>query len=507
MNAIAAGEKQSSSARAARSCSGPLAIVDIGSNSIRLVIYENISRAPAVVHNEKAICAIGRNMVTSARLNDDGIALALEALARFRMLADAHNVQHREAMATAAARDAENGQAFIRLAERAWGGPIRVLSGEEEARLAAEGVLSGIPDADGLVADLGGGSLDMVTLKSGTTGAALTLPFGPLRLMDMAKGDMEKARAFVDKGLHVLDGIESLRGLPLYAVGGAWRSLARVDMDETGYPLHVLHDYRIPAARVLKLCRVVSRLSKKSFDKMKIVSRRRAETMPYGAVVLERLLMAAGLSEVVISAYGLREGLLHAKLSPEERAKDPLVEFAAAENARVSRAPAHAGELSGWIAPLFSAETEEERRIRHAVCLFSDIGWRRHPDDRAFGVFSQILNAPYAGAGHRTRALIATALFHRYSGDEDFPQAGGARALLSPEDNVLARRIGLALRLGFALSSSAVGELAHYRLRLTPAKVVLDVPRRREAVAGDPVQKRLYALAAILGRKGEIVIG
>lgn len=486
---------------------GPLAVVDIGSNSVRLVIYESISRTPAVVHNEKAVCGIGRNMVTNHSLHEGGIAMALEALGRFRMLADAYKVKHRVAVATAAARDAENGRDFIADAARVWGGPIRILSGQEEAGLAAEGVLAGIPDADGLVGDLGGGSLDMVTVKSGATGAAVTLPYGPLRLMDLSKGNPDKARALVDSGLHVLEELDSLRGRSLYAVGGAWRSLARVDMETESYPLHVLHDYRIPAARALKLCRVVSGLSKKSLDKMKVVSRRRADALPYGAVVLERLIMAAGLKEVVISAYGLREGLLHAQLAQEERDKDPLIEFARATNARLARAPAHGEELFAWLTPLFPDEAPEQVRIRHAACHFSDIGWRRHPDDRALGSFDEVVTAPFAGADHRVRAIIATAVFHRYAGAENFPWAATAHDLLTADDEAVARRIGLGARLGFALSASAVGELSHYSLRLTPGKLLLEVPDARSAIAGDPVQKRLGALAAALGRKGEIRLG
>ena len=134
----------------------------------------------ATLQNEKSICAIGRDMVTTGRLHAEGCAAALEALARFRMIADGLNVEMREAVATAAARDASNGAEFIRRAESAWGSPIRVLAGEDEARIAAEGVVAGIPDADGLAADLGGGSLDMVTVKGGKTGDAYTLPFGPL---------------------------------------------------------------------------------------------------------------------------------------------------------------------------------------------------------------------------------------------------------------------------------------------------------------------------------------
>lgn len=493
--------------RPRRRVRGPVAVVDIGSNSVRLVVYESQSRAPSTVHNEKSICGIGRDMVTTGRLHGGGMALALEVLARFKLLADGLQVTIREAVATAAARDAANGQDFVRRAEAAWGAPVRVLSGEEEARLAAEGVLAGIPDADGLVADLGGGSLDMVSVKGGRMAEAHTLPFGPLRLMDLAKGSANKARDLVDEGLGGIAGLRSLEKRALYAVGGIWRSFARVDMDEHDYPLHVLQHYAIPRARALRLCQVLSVQSRKSLDRLRSVSRRRAELLPYGAIVLERVLLATRVDEIVVSAYGLREGLLHAQLAPDERAKDPLLEFAHGANERLSRAPAHAHEMIPWMAPVFAGESAELRRIRHAACLFSDIGWRLHPDDRAIGTYNQVLHAPFAGADHRARALIATSVFHRYSGDEEVPRNLVVEDLLDREDEELALRIGLAARLAFALSASATGEIGTTKLRLTPSKLLLDVPRRREMIAGEPVLKRLGALATSLGRKGEILIG
>ncbi len=342
--------KAASLSRGAGKARGPAAIVDICSNSVRLVVYETASRVAATLQNEKTICAIGRDMVTSGRLHAEGCVAALAALARFRVIADGLNVESREAVATAAARDAVNGAEFIARAEKAWGGPIRILAGEDEARIAAEGVVAGIPDADGLAADLGGGSLDMVTVKGGKTGAAVTLPFGPLRLMDQSKGDPDKARDIVDKGLKNIPGLSAPA---LYAVGGAWRSFARVDMEEQNYPLHVLQHYIIPRGRALRLCRLLAGLSKDSLRKVKVVSKRRAESLPYGAVVLERLLEQSDIKDVVISAYGLREGLLFRGLGAEERAKDPLVEFARATNLRTARVPAHAEEMIRWTAPLF----------------------------------------------------------------------------------------------------------------------------------------------------------
>jgi len=432
--------------------------------------------------------------------------MALEALARFRMLADGLNANVREAVATAAARDASNGADFVRRAEAAWGAPVRVLSGEDEARLAAEGVIAGIPGADGLVADLGGGSLDMVSVRGGKTGDAYTLPFGPLRLMDGARGDADRARKLVDEGLSRLD-LRGMKDRSLYAVGGIWRSFARVDMEAINYPLHVLQEYEIPRNRALRLCKVLSGLSRKSVEKMKVVSKRRAESLPYGAIVLERLLLSCDLKSIVVSAFGLREGLLFARLTPEERALDPLIDFAEGMNTRQARSSAHAQEMFDWMSPIFNDETPDMRRVRRAVCLFSDIAWRRHPDDRALGAFSQVLTAPFSGTDHRGRALIATSVFHRHSGDEDFPREIANAELLNADDEARALRMGLACRLAFSLSGSSSGALPHYVLRVTPAKIILEVPRRQEAIAGEPVQKRLGSLAAAFGRKGEILIG
>jgi exopolyphosphatase / guanosine-5'-triphosphate,3'-diphosphate pyrophosphatase len=486
---------------------GPVAVVDIGSNSVRLVVYEGLTRAPSTVHNEKAICSIGRDMVTTRKLNAPGMELALQVLARFKILADGLQVTIREAVATAAARDADNGQDFIRRAEAAWGSPIRVLAGEEEANLAAEGVLAGIPDADGLAADLGGGSLDMVTVKGGRMGEAYTLPFGPLRLLDLAKGSANKARDLVDEGLAAIPNLRALEKRSLYAVGGIWRSVARVDMEQHAYPLHVLQHYEIPRSRALRLCDLLSLQSRKSLDMMKSVSKRRAELLPYGAIVLERVLLATKVDRIVVSAYGLREGLLHAGLDASERDKDPLIDFATGANARMSRSPAHAQEMIQWTAPVFADESAELRRIRVAACLFSDIGWRLHPDDRAIGTYNQVLHAPFAGADHRTRALIATSVFHRYSGDEEVPRELRVEDLLDKDDEALALRIGLACRLAFAISASATGELGHTKLRVTPSKLILDVPKRREMIAGEPIAKRLGGLAGCMDRKGEILIG
>jgi exopolyphosphatase/guanosine-5'-triphosphate,3'-diphosphate pyrophosphatase len=492
-------------ARSAPAETAPVAVVDIGSNSVRLVIYDGALRRALVLHNEKTICAIGRNMVRTGKLHEGGTEMALGALARFKVLSQGFGVRTIDAVATAAARDASNGAEFVAKAESALGAPIRILSGGDEARIAAEGVLAGLPEADGLAADLGGGSLDMVTIEDGKPGTAISLPFGPLRLMDVADDNLKKARNIVGDELEKAK-LGNLKGKALYAVGGIWRALARLDMDYENYPLHVLHHYTIPSSHALKLCRVVSGLSKKSLERMPSVPKRRAEALPYGALVLEQMIQAFGLKEVVVSSYGLREGLLQQLLSEDERAKDPLIEFARDINARESRVSAHADELFTWMTPLFPKETAAERRIRRAICYLVDMGWRRHPDDRASGTFQQVLRGAYAGADHHERVLMATAVYYRYAGEDEFPEETNVGGLLGPERAVLSLRIGLAARLAFGLSGSIAGQLPAMPLHLTAQTLALELPAKRQALLADTVTKRLNNLAEAFGRRPQTVI-
>lgn len=485
--------------------SGRVGVIDIGSNSVRFVIYDRLARTPVTVHNEKTICSIGRNVANTGLLYKEGCDLALASLARYRLLAERLGVTERIAVATAAARDALNGPQFVRDAEAAWGAPVRILSGEEEARLAGQGVAAALPGADGVVGDLGGGSLDMIRLKGGkTSGRAVSLPFGPLRLSDMAKGDVEKARKMVETRLVDLSPFWPSGEKSFYAVGGIWRALARVDMERELYPLHVLQHYCIPRERAIALCNLISRQGRKSLELMTVISKRRAVMLPFGAVVLSAALAAGRFKDVVVCAGGLREGLIYDRLTDAEKNSDPLIDFVVGVNQRLSRAPGHAADMVRWTDPLFSDETAEEKRLRQAALYLCDIGWRRHPDYRAPGSYAEVLNMPFGGVTHPGRVFLATAVFHRYCGYTEVPQHLDPPGLLPHEEELRALRTGLAARLAFDLSGSAPGELPFYRLLTPPGRLLLLVPKDRAMVADEAVLRRLKNLAAAMDRKGEI---
>jgi exopolyphosphatase / guanosine-5'-triphosphate,3'-diphosphate pyrophosphatase len=477
----------------------PVAVVDIGSNSVRLVIYDRLWRSPATLFNEKSLCAIGRNMVSTGKLNEDGSEAAIAALKRFREITAALGIAKVDGVATAAVRDARNGNEFVARARDALGSPIRILTGEEEARLATEGVLAAIPDAEGVVGDLGGGSLELGYVSNGKLAEGLTLPFGPLRLMDASNEKIERARAIVDEGLERVAGIEKLKGKALYAVGGVWRNIARIHMEDQQHPIRVLHHYEMPRDKAVTFTQFVSGLSRKSLESVAGATRRRAEAIPYGAVVMERLLKVAKLDRVVISAFGLREGVLFAKLAAEERAKDPLLAACEEMAVRTGREAALGRALDKWTAPLFADLDKSTDRLRRAACFLADTGWRGHPDHRAEQSFNEVLNAPFIGIDHPGRALLALTMFHRYGGSDE-RVVKRLQRFVGEDVARTARTIGLALRAAMVMAGPAPGLLNETSVKLTPNSLVVNIPKAHQGLVAEAITKRLDALAQVLDR-------
>lgn len=486
----------------------PVGIVDIGSNSVRLVVFERLARNPNPLFNEKVLCAIGRNMVSTGRLDPAGLEAAYETLGRFRAIAESLGIKRLEVVATAAARDASNGREFVAKAQSICGSPVRILSGEEEAELAALGVLSGIPDADGVAGDLGGGSLELVPVAKGAiAGAGVTLPIGPLRLMDAAQGRIERARSIVDDQLRNVPGLDRLKGRTLYAVGGVWRNIGRIHMAVSRYPLHVLHHYEMSRSEALKFADLLAHQSRKSLERMAAVTKRRAEAVPYGAVVMARLLKVTEIDRVVISAYGVREGVLQSKLAPALRTADPLLETCREWSERQGRGPENGARIFRFLGPLFADETAAERRLREAACLLSDVGWRNHPDYRAEITFNEILQGGLAGTDHPGRVLVALSVFRRYAAEEEEPEQNAkAPRLLSGEQRLLADRIGFGARLAYVLCGPATDVLAECGIKLTPKELTLRLPKKREGLWGEAVEKRLIALANAFDRSPRLNI-
>jgi exopolyphosphatase / guanosine-5'-triphosphate,3'-diphosphate pyrophosphatase len=485
-----------------------IGVVDIGSNSIRLVVFDRLSRAPLPLFNEKILSGLGRGLGETGRLSEEGVVSALDNLTRFAALAHAMGLRHLGVLATAAVRDAENGREFVDAVRARSGLKPRILSGAEEAEMSAAGVTAGIPDAHGVMGDLGGGSLELVRLNRGRSGPHATLPFGPLRLREALDNDGKgRVRDVIDEALHGLGWLRSAKGRAFYAVGGAWRGIARLHMDHVGYPLRVIQNYALSLEAAEEFIGLLAGMGRESLLRIGRVPRKRLEGLPVAALVLGRVLREMRPSELVFSAFGLREGYVHQRLAPAQRAKDPLLDACEAVAARHPRFDLDGAALDTWIAPLFRKSPAAFRRLRLATCILADFAWTEHPDYRADIAFRRTLHMPLSAIDHAGRAFLAMALYTRYDGTQGSDLTRPAWRLLDETQLSEAWRVGLALRLAFSLSAGAKGILRRTSIEGDGGKLRLRLPNALRALAAETVERRLAALADALDKKATIEFG
>lgn len=483
-----------------------IAVVDVGSNSVRLVVFDGVARSPAYFFNEKVLCGLGRGLARTGRLDPDGRARALATLRRFAALAERMEVGALEAVATAAVREAADGPDFVAEVQRETGLAVRIASGDDEARLSAQGVLLGWPEAEGLVADMGGASMELARIGSGRVGARVTTRLGPLPLRDRGLAG-EALVAAIDAELRA-----ARRALPgpvpqLYLVGGSWRSLGRIHMARAGYPLSVLHEYAMEPGALRAEAQWMARQTPEHLDSLADISSARAEVLPLAAVVLDRLVAVLDPGRVAISGYGLREGLLWEHLPPALRMLDPLLEACRYMEARNARFPGFGDELFAWLRPVVADLDAERLRLAEASCLLHDVNWRVHPDYRPDMGFETITRASMAGIDHAGRVFVGLALYHRYRSSRGGLPKAAALGLLSPALQAQAERVGRAMRLGAMLSGSAPGGLDRAPVRLTRDELVLTLAGDMRELAGEVVEKRLVSLARVIGRAPRLVLG
>ncbi len=487
----------------------PVAVIDIGSNSVRLVVYEQLSRSPTQLFNEKAFCGLGKGVGATGHLRADSIDAALAALRRFRVLVREMAVRSLYVFATAAVRDAANGQDFLDQATAVCGAPIELVSGRREAQLSAYGVVSGTWRPDGIVGDLGGGSLELIDIRGHRIGRGVSLPLGPLRLLDEGPS-VKSVDRLVRSTLADVKQLAKAEGRAFYAIGGTWRAFARLHMRQRGYPLHVMQGYSIPAREALEFARLVRRVATDTLDSIDSVASGRREYLPYGALVLEHIIRRAKPSAVVVSATGVREGLLYELLDEAEQREDPLLLAARELGYLRSRSPQHGDELAEWTDEFFASsgldETAEERRLRRAACYLSDIGWRAHPDYRGEQSLNIIAHANFVGVDHPGRAFIAMSVYYRHASISEDEPGPRLRELASTRMLDRARILGAAFRVAYLVSAAMPGTLPRTPLLVRHGACVLSLPPDLADLCSDRMTSRLRQLSRLIGREAEVGI-
>lgn len=469
-------------------------VIDIGSNSIRLVVLEDGVRSPDYFFNEKVICGLGRGLGETGRLDPAGKDAARLTLRRFVSLSRRMGVEQLIVFATAALREAEDGPAFREEMSDALDISIRVLAGPEEAYLAAEGVMFGWPRARGVVADLGGSSLELAAVSDGEILETVSTPAGHLLL---AEGEEALARRALDTlKSAAAPFVEHAERLIL--VGGAWRALAKAGMAKANYPFFVLQGFEMTPEEAEALCDWVVSESAAGVKKAAGVSSSRVASMAAGARALKCLLTTLKPQSVDISAFGVREGVIHERMPAELREQEPLIAAARAMEARMARNPGFADEMFAWMRPILGVIRPDRMRLAEAVCLLHDVNWRAHPDFRVTACFGTVSRANLGGVGHHGRLFLGAALVHRYKGGLQALEAN-AVDLLSPSARKDAEIVGRAARLGAMVSGSAAGTLRECPIRVEEGRLVLSFAPSSAELSGERVKRRLDALASAMG--------
>ena len=478
------------------------AVIDIGSNSVRLVIYRVEGRSIWPIFNEKVLAGLGRDLLATRTLHPGGMKDTLIALRRFKAILEPYDLGQVHVVATAAIRDASDGPAFVDIIRAVTGFVVRTLSGAEEAYYSAQGVHCGHLDAKGVVGDLGGSSLELINLDGEETGRGVTLPLGPFALGAPRPVDLDRTAATIAAQLGPLR--DRFTGGQFHAVGGAWRNLAQIWMISKDYPLHVIQQFELPAREVVSVCSLIAGQSPSSLEKIAGVSKRRLENIAYAALVLQGLIETFKFESLCFSAFGLREGLLFDSLDDRLKHDDPLIAGCAALGKQLGINDDLGVALGRWAQNFYDSadnalvEAPDAKLVRAAAKL-SDIGARLHPDHRADLVCEQVLRAPIPGQTHANRVFLAAALFTRYSGDAFENQPALIRRILGPEKHQLATQLGLLLRLGCDLSAKSAKLLGHAQVRQNGLQLILSARTGWEdLLLGEQTRRRARALAQAL---------
>ncbi len=472
--------------------------IDVGSNSVRLVVFDGAARSPAYFYNEKIMAGLGADMRQTGRLSVEGRARALAALKRFSLLCNGLEVSPITAVATAAVRDAEDGKEFCEEVLRETGLNLWVASGNEEARLSAQGVFLGWPEAQGLMCDIGGSSMELAEIGDGVVGHRVSSELGPLKLMGL-KGGYEARKKVIDTTMHGLRDEVSGTYKTIYLVGGSWRALARLDMERRGYPLKVLHEYRMTPKSVLQ---TVKWIRGKSIDELRAItgnSEARMRLVPIAAQVLKSLIQRFKPKALATSSYGIREGLLYEQMPFELKRRDPLIEACRWDEAKNARVPGFGRQLHKFIEPIFGSKLPYERtRLIRAACLLHDVSWRAHPDYRAEVCFDNATRANLGGLDHQGRVFLGVALLHRYKNSRDGTRFEELYGLLSEKELKAAEILGKAMRFGAMFSvqrHELMGKFSwHPKKKLLKLKLH---PETRD-LYGEVAAARLASLAAAM---------
>ena len=488
-----------------------MAIIDIGSNSVRLVVYRQSAGVWQKIINEKCQCRLGEGVAINGLIQTERLQTALEVLSRFAMLIEHAKPDKVIAIATSAVRDADNGPEFVRDSSNILGVELLVLSGQSEARYAAEGVRWSIPDAKGLVADLGGSSLELTNIGFSDQDQGSSLPIGPLQLIDLFGTDRKAAKSYIDDQLRrAIEPLkdtfsEELSKVNLFAVGGSWRSLAQLHIQNSAYPIKIVHRYRPHVQEFGGFLRPVSFMSHDEAIMLDVAQADRRMALPYASLILRRLFKWTKCSQVEFCSTGIREGALALHADNKSAGETSTIY----SNTVKSLVP-NGGRfgpidkaMEEWVSQAYAADlggmqTMSKQRIWEA-CALADFGWNEHPSHKKTATYMYLLNSTRLPHDHHARAQLAAIQFYRHKGRGADLNGLEICKLLDRREQTSAKILGRIMHLGMQVCRSQAALLKMTRLQVTTNKIEILYPKSWPAFHASSIQSSCQMLSDACG--------
>lgn len=478
-----------------------IAILDIGSNAVRLVVFDGPHRAPVRIHNERTICSLGADLGRTGRLNPDGVVQALDSIGRFSALLAAMKITNIHAVATAALRDAADGPEFIETVKDRFGLVIRIVEGDEEARLSAMGVMMNGMCRNGIIGDFGGGSLELIQIDNGKVLHKTSLPLGSHRLE--AAGTRAQQIDLIEKSLDSVSFLQNAQGLDFYALGGSWRSIAKMHMRMMNHPIDILDHYMITGTEAETYTAAIAAEDLDTLEKREGLSKKRIRDVSVASLALNRVFARIKPQHLYFSGTGLREGLIYDALPPAVQRQDALISGVRRMAMKISRFDdiKAFSVLFQWMQPLFPHASPSLLRLIEAACLLSDTAWFEHEDVQARHSFERILVLPFYGIDHPGRVFLAVTQYVRYAGKLDGKAKDIATQVLGTEDVATAITAGLAMKTAYTMTAGALNLLKDTSFAVTDTTLSLVIQSGSQNLYADIIKDAVSHVATSLGVK------
>ncbi len=483
----------------------PIAIIDIGSNSVRMIIYDGFHRAPTILFNERVLAELGKTLGVTGCLNPEGTKLAFDNLERFKAVIDNMKADY-FVIATAALREASDGPAFAQKLQDELGIKPNIITGEEEARLGTLGLYSGIRNFEGVAGDLGGGSLELTYAQGKDFSHACSLPLGALRLKNSfndKKSIKQEIRAYLDEQSWLQD---AAKGKTFYPIGGAWRAIASYCMKRQKYPVSIIHGYQISTQQLKQYLKTLMRMSPSETSKLDMIASRRHEIIPTAARLMYEVIKRVNPDNIVFSNFGVREGLLFDKLDIEQQQQDPLLQRCQILQKQLSRFD-NGEAVYAWSQSLVSDEEKRYQTIFLAACMLNELSWMEHRDYRAKLSFLSIITQRFGGGlSHKERVMLAAAIYVSYGQKIDDKMLRPYLSLLEKQEIQLAERFGLAVRIARRIGGGPIHVFKDTSLDYNKQQLTLKLSQSLRSFMGLHIEKLMQALGENLGCNANIII-